>query len=227
MKAVNLLPSDARRSFGTLRGLAPGTNLLLGALAAGFVLVVAFVVMSNTVTSKEDELTRIKAEQTAAMRQVAELKPYADLDALRESLLDRVKTLADNRYDWPVALDRVARAFPANATLTSFDGTTAEGGAGPKISLAGCTPTHDDVARLIDRLRAVKGVESVALQSSSVSGETSGDQACPHADQFKLDLALKAPAGAAIAATAAQPGTSTPAQATPAPSPAPATGATP
>jgi Tfp pilus assembly protein PilN len=227
MKAVNLLPSDARRSFGTLRGLTPGTNMLLGALIAGLVLVIAYVAMTNAVTSKKDELSQIRIAQAAASLQVAELKPYADLEELRQSLLERVRSLAGGRYDWPQTLDRVARAFPADATLTNFDGAAAEGTAAPSIMLSGCTPSHDDVAGLIDRLRAVKGVTGVSLQSSTI-GEAGGEGACPHEEQFKLAVQLDAPAGAQ-AAQAGQPaaGAATPTQTTPAPAAAPTTGATP
>jgi hypothetical protein len=148
---------------------------------------------------------------------VAELKPYADLEALRQSLLDRVKTLVGSRFDWPGTIDHVVRAFPADANLTDFDGAAATEGAGPILTLAGCTPSHDAVAGLIDRLRAVKGVGGVALASSTVTGSKSGgaDGSCPHAEQFRLTIQMEAPA-------AAQPTTSTSTSTA-----APATGGTP
>ncbi|TMM02099.1 MAG: PilN domain-containing protein [Actinobacteria bacterium] len=242
MKAVNLLPRDAQRSFGAFRGAGGGTIALLGGLSAALVLVLAYVLLANNVTSKRDELARVSDQVAATQRQVANLKPYADLEELRTSLLGRVRSLADSRYDWPRALDRIARAFPADATLTSFDGSHADGG-GPSVSLSGCTPSHDAVARLIDRLRAVKGVQSVALQSSSVaasegSGSSdagSGGSGCRQPEQFKLSLQLEGPANAAAAATAGQPagaapatGTSTsPTTTTPAPATGAAAGGTP
>jgi Tfp pilus assembly protein PilN len=234
MKAVNLLPDGARRSGGSLRELSPSTAGLLGALTLGLVLVASWVLLSNSVTSRQDKLADLGRQQAAAERQVAELKPYADLEQLRQSLLEKVRTLADGRYDWPTALDRLARAFPADTTLKSFDGNpggaggTSGASGGPTVLLTGCTPSHDDVAQLIDRLRAVRGVLGVSLQSSTVAKDNDETNNCP--EEFKLTVQLKAAAVAAATApaTGATPATPAPAGATPAtpsPTPAPATGA--
>src|SRR4051812_33951025 len=168
MKAINLVPREQRRSFGALQGLGLGTSALFGALSLALVVVAAYVVLANGVTSKKDQLAQVNAEQAAATRQVAQLKPYADLEQLRTSLLERVRSVAGSRYDWPGTLARIARAFPANASLDSLDGSAADGTTGPSIALTGCTPSHDSVAGLIDRLRAVQGVAGVALKSSKV-----------------------------------------------------------
>src|SRR3954469_2929451 len=146
MKAINLVPREQRRSFGALQGLGLGTTALFGALSVAFVVVAAYVVLANGVTAKKDELAQVNAEQTAATRQVAQLKPYADLEQLRTSLLERVRTVAGGRYDWPGSLARIARAFPADAKLSSLDGTAASADKGPTISLSGCTPSHDAAA---------------------------------------------------------------------------------
>jgi Tfp pilus assembly protein PilN len=191
MKAVNLLPREAQRSFGVVRGMGGGTTMLFGALVAGLVLVALFVVSSNQVTSKREQLNAVNTMVDVTQREVAQLKPYADLESLRQSLLERVRSLSDSRYDWPVTLSRMARAFPADATLTSFEGANGtDAGAAPSVSLAGCTPSHNAVARLIDRLRAVKGVQGVALESSTVV--KTPDAACPRTEQFKVKVALAA-----------------------------------
>src|SRR4051812_17506861 len=213
MKAINLVPREQRRSFGALQGLGLSTTALFGALAVAFVVVATYVALTNTVTSKKEELAQVQAQQTAATRQVGQLKPYADLETLRTSLLERVKSLAGSRYDWPGTLARVARAFPADAKLSSLDGTAAAEGKGPTIALSGCTPSHDDAAKLIDRLRAVKGVAGVALKSSKVAADASsaGSGGCNLAEQFDLSIALEAPAVAAVATPAAAGTTATPA----------------
>ncbi|HEY3190166.1 MAG TPA: PilN domain-containing protein [Solirubrobacteraceae bacterium] len=220
MKAVNLLPREAQRSFGTLRGLGAGTTALLGALSLACVVAVAYVVMANAVTSKRDELTQLNAQQAAAERQVATLKPYADLEQARTALLEQVRTLATGRFDWPQTLARIARAIPADAKLTSLNGSAGGATGSPSIALSGCTPSHDSVAGLIDRLRAVQGVAGVSLQSSKLNEDGKpAAGACPKPEQFEMTVALKAPEGAAAAATG-QPGQT--AAATPA-QPAPAT----
>jgi len=202
MKAVNLLPREAQRSFSVVRGMGGGTTMLFGALVAGLVLVALFVVSSNQVTSKREQLNGVNTMVDVTQREVAQLKPYADLEGLRQSLLERVRTLSDSRYDWPDTLSRMARAFPADATLSTFEGSAAAAAtdpstpaSGPSIALAGCTPSHNAVARLIDRLRAVKGVHGVSLESSTVPDEP--DSTCPRAEQFKVKVQLAAPKAAA------------------------------
>src|SRR4051794_11529875 len=156
MKAINLLPREARRSFGTVRSASGGTMVLFGALTAALVLVLAYVLLVNDVRSKRSELATVSTQVAATQRQVANLKPYADLDSLRQSLLQQVRTLSDGRYDWPDMLNRIARALPGNTTLTSFNGSDdqgTDGASAPTIVLAGCTPSHAAVATVIDRLR--------------------------------------------------------------------------
>jgi len=227
MKAINLVPREQRRSFGVLQGLGLGTTALFGALSLAFVVVAAYVVLANGVTSKKTELADVQAQQTAATRKVAQLKPYAELEQLRTSLLERVKSVAGSRYDWPGTLARIARAFPSNASLDSLDGTGASDSSGPSITMSGCTPSHNAAALLIDHLRAVKGVAGVSLQSSKVE-TASGTDTAPStgcSEKFQLNVSLEAPAGAAAATPAA--GAATPAPGTTAtPASTPATGGT-
>jgi Tfp pilus assembly protein PilN len=220
MKAVNLLPREAQRSFGTFRGMGAATTALIGALGLALVVVAAAVVLTNAVRTKQGELNTVKQQQAAAAQQVASLKPYADLEQARTALLDRVKSLAGGRYDWPQTLARISRAFPADAKLTELNGDLGTSGA-PSISLTGCTPSHNRVAALIDRLRAVDGVAEVSLQSSKVDKESNPGSACPSPEQFAITVGLEAPTGAAAATATGTPG-ATPAPATSAPA-APAT----
>jgi Tfp pilus assembly protein PilN len=254
MKAINLVPREARRQNGSLNNLNIGTTAVFAVLGLALAIIVAYVILANGVTTRKDELAKVNAQSAAAQQQVAKLKPYADLEALRMSLLDRVRNLAGGRYDWPTALSRIARALPKDTTLTEFDGTkgadapAAPAGApaapagstapasGPTVSLSGCTPSHVAVARVIDRLRSVEGVASVALQSSTIqaaSASGSGSaEGCSRAEQFKLTIQLSAPAQPAAAAApaagqaAAGATTTTPPTSSPAPvSPQASTGA--
>jgi Tfp pilus assembly protein PilN len=227
MKAVNLVPREAQRSFGALRSLGAGTTALFGALGIAVVMVVTFVLLSNTLTDKRTELTQVNAQQAAAQQQVAQLKRYDDLEQARTALLERVRTLADGRYDWPQALGRLARAIPSDASLTALSGrASGDAAAGPSFKLTGCTTSHDGVATLIDRLRAVQGVTAVALQSAKLADAPAAD--CRHPEQFELTISLKGPATASsVPATGTTPAaapatTTTPAPATPTPAPAPA-----
>jgi Tfp pilus assembly protein PilN len=208
MKAVNLLPREAQRSFSAVRGLGTGTTALLAVLGLAFVVAVGYVVVANSVTSKKDELAKVNALQASADQQANKLKPYSDLEAARVALVQRVQSLTGGRYDWPETLDRVARALPANAKLTALNGTAPSATAGPSIALNGCTPSHDAVANVIDRLRAVKGVDAVTLQSSTIaskSGATAAGDDCPGAETFQMTLQLTGTGTAAAAATTTAP----------------------
>jgi Tfp pilus assembly protein PilN len=220
MKAVNLVPREAQRSFGAVRSLGAGTSGLFGVLAIAVAMVATYVVLSNTLTTKRSELATVNAQQATAAQQVSSLKRYDDLAKARTALLDRVRSLADGRYDWPQALGRVARAIPGDTTsLTALSGNAAaDATAGPTFKLTGCTTSHDRLADVIDRLRAVQGVTAVSLQSAKLADAAGAD--CPHPEQFQLTLSLKAPASATAATAAGTPGATT---AAPAVTPAPAT----
>ena len=253
MKAVNLVPREARLGTGALSGLGIGTTAIFAALGLGLALSVAYVILANGVTSRKDQLNKLNQQSNATVAEVNSLKPYADLESLRESLLDRVRALADGRYDWPTTLSRIARALPSDTTLTSFNGSgsgsssgsapaatpgaAATPSSGPTIGLSGCTPSHDAVAGVIDRLRSVNGVASVSLQSSTVSAssDAASGTGCSGSEQFKLTVQMAAPAAPAPAATGAaagapaSPGTTstTPSTPSPASSPTASTGAAP
>ena len=244
MKAINLVPRESRRGTGTLSGLGIGTTAIFAVLGLGLALSVAYVILANGVTSRQDQLAKLNQQSNATVAEVNSLKPYADLEGLRESLLDRVRSLADGRYDWPTTLSRIARALPSDTTLTSFDGggsgsssssaPAATAGAapagttpssGPTVTLSGCTPSHQAVAGVIDRLRSVDGVAAVSLQSSTISAssDAASGSSCPGAEQFKLTVQMAAPAAPATpatgapAGTTAAPGTTTTTPSTPSP----------
>ena len=93
--------------------------------------------------------------------QAAELKPYADFEALANARVQTVQRLASSRFDWEQALRDLSRALPADVTLQLAQGRPRPAGAGgggsalrsaitaPAIKLTGCTPPdrsrHADV----------------------------------------------------------------------------------
>jgi hypothetical protein len=232
MKAVNLVPSEARRSSSALSGLNVGTTAVFAALGLGLALTVAYVILANGVTTRKDELAKVTAQSVAAQQQVAKLKPYADLEALRESLLERVRSLSGGRYDWPTALSRIARALPKDTTLTNFDGTPAttqassapaaapaasggsEGSApAAAASAPAAAPANGPTVNLQGCTPSHVAVARVidrlrAVEGVSSSGST-GETTCPGAETFKLTIQLSAPAAPAAPAAGATPSTTT------------------
>ena len=266
MKAVNLLPPEMRgaakspdRAPAAPAPGGAGPLVVLGALALAVVAVAAFVLTGNTIKDRKAELATAKSAHAETMAQVNALKPYADFAAMATARVSTVQALAQSRFDWEQALRDLSRALPADVHLTALKGdlgaaTSSAGGSAlrgaitaPAISLQGCTDTHGDVARLMSRLRNVRGVTRVSLASSTkaetaaapaTAGGAEGDQPaqlCPKGEPPSFDLVVffegssAVPASAAGApATSTPAGTSTPAAgAAPAATPAPGAAATP
>jgi Tfp pilus assembly protein PilN len=190
MRAVNLLPSDLR---GTAPAASPsarperadgiGAFVVLGALALCVALLAVYVVAGNTVKQKQSDLADVTAKADLAAQKVAQLKPYADFEALAKARVETVRGLAAARFDWEQALRDLSRVIPADVKLQTINGdmglpgTTGNGGdplrgsiQAPALSLTGCAPTQASVARLMSRLRGVDGVTRVSLSKSERAG---------------------------------------------------------
>ena len=186
MKAVNLLPSDQR---GTAKVVAPaavtkapagesfGAYAILGALALAVVAVSAMVLTKNTISDRKAELARTDQQVQAVAREAAALKPYADFKQLAAARVQTVQQLATSRFDWEQTLRDLSRALPRDTRLSGLTGNARGGGAitpgavtptaSPTIEIAGCTSSQTSVAKLMSRLRAIRGVTRVTLKSSS------------------------------------------------------------
>jgi Tfp pilus assembly protein PilN len=192
MKAINLLPPDLRgapKGATTVAADEPsgfGAFAVLGALAICVVALAAYVLTTNTVKDRTAKLEAVGAQAQATTERVAQLKPYADFQAMAETRIQTVRDLASSRFDWEQALRDISRAVPADVTLTELNGTisgeTAGSGgirgaiAAPAIELKGCTSGQARVAVLMSRLRNVDGVTRVSLKKSArpQKSETSG-----------------------------------------------------
>jgi Tfp pilus assembly protein PilN len=195
MKAINLLPTDLRGTTSSAAPKAPtdepagiGAFVVLGALAACVIALAAYVLTTNTVKDRQAELENVTAQAQTTTQRANQMKPYADFQAMAETRIQTVKDLASSRFDWEQALRDISRAIPANVTLTSLNGTIADGASAggasgsagaaaggssvrsaisaPAIELNGCTRSQDDVATLMSRLRNVDGVTRVSLGKS-------------------------------------------------------------
>jgi Tfp pilus assembly protein PilN len=198
MKAINLLPPDLRGTAKrgvqkAKRGAAEapagvGAYVVLGALAACVLALAAYVLTTNTVKDRQAQLDATTAQAAATTQRVAQLKPYADFQAMAETRIQTVKDLASSRFDWEQSLRDVSRAIPADVTLESLKGSmsseTGGGGtqirgaiAAPAIELTGCTKGQKNVATLLSRLRGVDGVTRVSLGKSMKADAQAGGTA--------------------------------------------------
>lgn len=182
MKAVNLLPSDRGAASAPSPAKAPspsgpasGAYFLIGALALVVVMAVAYVLVDNSVKDRRAELAQVKTEAQQVRAQANALKPYADFRQLASQRVQTVRDIARSRFDWERALRDVSRAMPADVHLKTFKGSVSNsiggsairgGVVAPAIELVGCTMTQGRVARLMSRLRGVRGVTRVSLSKS-------------------------------------------------------------
>jgi hypothetical protein len=100
------------------------------------------VLAGNTVKQHQAELADVTARQQAIAGQVAALKPYADYDAKAKARVQTVKDLAGSRFDWQQALGDVARAVPANVTLSALNGDTSTDSGASDSALRSAIPSR-------------------------------------------------------------------------------------
>jgi Tfp pilus assembly protein PilN len=249
MRAVNLLPPDLRSASSKAKATAParepgegiGAFVLLGALALCVVALAGYVLSNNVIKERQARLGEVTAQSAATVKRAADLKPYADFQALAEARLGTVQGLANSRFDWEQALRDLSRATPSDVHLTGLTGSVggaATGSSGirgainaPAIELKGCTGSQPAVARLMSRLRNIDGVTRVSLSKSDkegasattappagkTAGSTCGKGAPP---AFELVVFFE---GAALQTALATSPAATPTAPTAAATPAPAT----
>ena len=233
MKAVNLIPADARRGQSTGGHSGGIVYVVLGTLAVLVVLTAAWAVMGKQIGDRRDEAAQLRAEATRLEARAAQLKRYEAAAVASKQRIDTVKALADSRFEWAHSLREISRVLPKDTWLTSINGTTAvastaPGAAapaaptGPSFEVVGCTRRHDSVARVMAQLRGMDGVSGGTLSSSQKGGSGSSSAGssggCNDGEpQFKLKIAFRGSATPATtgAAAPAAPG-----------APAPAAGAT-
>ena len=205
VKAVNLLPSDQKGSAPKAKqasapaqpsGGATGAFAVLGALAFAVLATASYVMVGNTIKDREADLARIKADTQVVQQQLSALKPYADFQIIAAQRVATVTQLAQGRFDWERALRDLSRAIPSDVRLKSLKGSTSTVASGgnalrserqaPAIELSGCADTQADVARLMSRLRIVRGVTRVALSKSEKPAVIAAGQAPADASQALL-----------------------------------------
>ncbi len=204
MRPINLIPEEERRRSSRDRSSSgsPLPYLIVGALAIGLIGVVMMVLISNTISSREGEVTALRAEKAEATARAEALAPYASFQAVAEQRTQTVAGLADSRFDWARVIQQLALTLPKHIYFTSLSGSAGggEGGAegiiGPSLTIAGCAPGQNAVAGFVASLKEIDGVTRVELKQSqlaeaSESGAT-GASACSvgRKAQFQIIVAF-------------------------------------
>jgi Tfp pilus assembly protein PilN len=229
MKAINLIPADARRGGGSQMGRSGGAvYVVLAVLAAALVLVVVYVLTTNTISDRKAKASTLQAQADQAQAEAARLAPYTTFAQLAQARAETIRQLASNRFDWHRSLTDLSKVVPANTSLQSLTATVSPGAGGggialrsaipsPAFEMTGCTASQDDVARLISRLRVMHGVTRVSLQDSqkadggqpgtglsTTTASSSSGQGCgANAPQFHIVVFFQPIPGASAAAAPA------------------------
>jgi Tfp pilus assembly protein PilN len=183
MKAVNLIPADAKRGSRGGASASKGlpTYIFLGVLAIAVGLVTLYVLASNDISQRQAKVTTLQAEVAQVQARSSGLDRYAQYSQMTQSRIGSVRQLATTRFDWHSTLTQIAQVVPKNTSLGTLVGTAASSdptagaatatstgaSAGTSVQLTGCTKSQPDVAKLMSRLRLIDGVASVTLNSST------------------------------------------------------------
>jgi Tfp pilus assembly protein PilN len=191
MRAVNLIPPDARRGDRVALRTGAISYVIVGALALGLLGAVALGLTSKQVSDRKAEVASLEQEEAAAEARAQSLQQFASFRAVEESRAATVTSLAQSRFDWDRVLNELARVIPSDVWLVQLEGTvnpnvSLEAGPdisirdsvpGPALAIVGCAASQDAVAGFVADLEDIDGVTRVGLQSSERSEESAGGAA--------------------------------------------------
>ena len=174
MRAVNLIPAEERRGAGGIAGRSGGVVYVLpGGLAAVVVLGVVYAFAVHGVANRQEQLAAVTAQVTAVTAEAQELAPYVEFGSISAQQAQSTATLAQQRFDWPDAMEQLALALPSDVTISAFaalpasSSAAASTGGGPSFTLTGCASRQDEVATVLTDLAAVPGVTNVFVPTSA------------------------------------------------------------
>jgi Tfp pilus assembly protein PilN len=215
MRAVNLLPQDARgrTGLGSFKPRPAHAVALVLVLLAGMALL--YGQARNTAQQAESEAIVVRTETANVERASAkDVATAAEVPAF-EKYVGGVAKVVTSRYDWGPLFHQLAVTVPTGVmfqqlTMTLGTGSTTAGAAsalstpasmaqpqGAAMVLKGCASSQNDVAALMRRLRAVDDVSEVALVSSVrplPNTTTTATGGCPkNPTVFDVSVAVGAP----------------------------------
>src|SRR2546421_94630 len=124
MKAVNLMPRDARRGgMSPSLGALGASHLLIGLLAVAVAMVTLYVLSNNTVSHRKAQLASLHQQMSRVQAEVARLQSYEKFEKLAEAREATVKEIASSRFDWHGALGDLSKVVPPKTTLESLVAT--------------------------------------------------------------------------------------------------------
>jgi hypothetical protein len=182
VRAVNLIPADQRRGAGGLAGRSGGVvYVVTGGLLVVVVMGVVYASAVHSVATHETQLASVTAQVQAVDAQSQALQPYVQVASVSEQKVHQVTTLAQQRFNWPTAMEQLALALPNDVAFTSFSATvggspttpsapvtapTPGTGSATGFALVGCVNGQGEIPSLLTNLASVPGVTDVHLVST-------------------------------------------------------------
>jgi len=189
MKRINLLPQEERVRASRERGLIWAILILVAVVV---VLGLVYVKYRSDVNGKEDDLAAIQAETAVVQAKIAELSPYAVLQAKRTSMTETARGIYQSSVPFSILLQELSLVIPENVRLQTLTATVPAGmlpgaavaeGAAPStatdVTFTGQTEKHRDVAEFMTRLGLIPQLMGITLTSSTdtTTGGTTTDGA--------------------------------------------------
>jgi Tfp pilus assembly protein PilN len=186
MKRINLLPQEERVKAARERGLIWAILILVAVVV---VLGLVYVKYNSDVSAKQDQLASIKAEQATVDAKIAELSPYAALQAQRTAMTETAKGIYQSSVPFSILLQELSLVIPENVRLATLTATVppamlpgaaavagtapADGSTSTDVTFTGQTENHRDVAEFMTRLGLIPQLMSITLTSSTEAAATS------------------------------------------------------
>jgi len=180
---VNLLPPELRQKQAVRRR----TMLAAGAGAGVLALIVLFYFFQTMrLSSAQDELTAQEQTNGQLNAQIAELQPYAQLQATLAAKQGLVDVLYVNEVSWASVLLDVSRVIPDESYLTNLTGqitapTGTQVGAAPttelvpdmigNVSFSGVALETETIASWLTRLEDIQGWVNPWVNNAQETGE--------------------------------------------------------
>jgi Tfp pilus assembly protein PilN len=206
MKRINLLPQEERAKASRERGLIWAILILVVVVLA---LGAVYFKYQTDVNDKQQELSKIQSDIAQEQAKIAELSPYAALQAQRTAMTETSRAIYQSSVPFSILLQELSLVIPENVRLQSLQATVPQamlpGGAAEDaaaaapavadITFTGQTEEHRDVAEFMTRLGLIPQLMDIILTNSTdqTAGAVTTEGAAPAASyvQFTVTARLR------------------------------------
>ena len=162
MEIVSLLPPEIKQKRLEERRQA----MLVRVIAAFFILVLvvyAFLLVGSMLT--KSNIGSIRSERESVEMQINALQPYADLFAEMTTAEQRLEQAMGTDPLWSDFLQDIGLALPPGIWLSEMNITYSD--TGGSLNIRGWGFSNDNVAEMIERVRALELINDVRIQVAS------------------------------------------------------------